>query len=142
MNTPFQKLPRGTKLRALVVDDDEAMRRAYRDILKECGFERVHEARSAEEAEGHLSASRFDIVLTDLEMGRGMSGYDLILRMRMNEDPTPAILSTGLPAAALYARHPGARDIRVLHKPASLETLMNAVFEEIARFNQEAVRTA
>ena len=62
--------------RALVVDDEEAIATTSAAILQADGFE-TETASSGEQAKQMLSASSFDLVVTDLKMETEMAGYDV-----------------------------------------------------------------
>ena len=78
--------PIGRRLRILVVDDEEAVRRAVVRILERRG----HTVREAAEGEAALamlesSTSAFDVIVTDLRMP-GLSGEALLERLKLRTD--------------------------------------------------------
>jgi DNA-binding response OmpR family regulator len=77
--------------RALVVDDDAALRLLCRVNLELEGFA-VREAASVAEAEAALAAERPDVVLLDVHLG-GEQTLDLLARIRA--DGIPVALVTG-----------------------------------------------
>jgi DNA-binding response OmpR family regulator len=77
--------------RALVVDDDAALRLLCRVNLELEGFA-VREAASVAEAEAALAAERPDVVLLDVHLG-GEQTHDLLARIRA--DGIPVALVTG-----------------------------------------------
>jgi two-component system, OmpR family, response regulator len=77
--------------RALIVDDDAALRLLCRVNLELSGFA-VREAATIAEAEAALAAERPDVVLLDVHLG-GERTNDLLARMR--EDGIPVALVTG-----------------------------------------------
>jgi two-component system OmpR family response regulator len=77
--------------RALVVDDDAALRLLCRVNLELEGFA-VREAASVAEAEAALVAERPDVVLLDVHLG-GEQTLDLLARIRA--DGIPVALVTG-----------------------------------------------
>jgi DNA-binding response OmpR family regulator len=66
--------------RALVVDDDAALRLLSRVNLELEGFA-VREAATVAEAEAAIAAERPDVVLLDVHLG-GEEAYDLLARIR------------------------------------------------------------
>src|SRR5208337_4089357 len=68
------------RVRALVVDDEPAMRRALRATLSACGFA-IEEARSGEEAIELLAQMSVGLVLLDCNMP-GMGGVEACRRIR------------------------------------------------------------
>ncbi len=63
------------KIRILVVDDDHAIRRLYRFLLEEAGFEIVGEAGNGQQAVEMALECKPDVVTMDLNMP-GMHGID------------------------------------------------------------------
>jgi DNA-binding response OmpR family regulator len=78
-------------VRALVVDDDAALRMLCRVNLELEGFA-VREAATVAEAEAALAAERPDVVLLDVHLG-GEQTHDLLARIRA--DGIPVALVTG-----------------------------------------------
>ena len=77
--------------RALVVDDDAALRLLCRVNLELEGFA-VREAATVAEAEAALAVERPDVVLLDVHLG-GEQTHDLLARIRA--DGIPVALVTG-----------------------------------------------
>ena len=77
----------------LVVDDDDVIRETLRELLE--GSYQCQEASTAEEALSKLQAQRFDVVLTDISMP-GLSGSELLERVRELYPETPVIIMSGL----------------------------------------------
>jgi DNA-binding response OmpR family regulator len=67
--------------RALVVDDDAALRMLCRVNLELEGFA-VREAATVAEAEAALAAERPDVVLLDVHLGGGEQTHDLLAQIR------------------------------------------------------------
>ena len=78
--------------KALVVDDERKMRRVLQMLLEQMGIESVA-ADTAEEALARFATERFDLVLSDLKMP-GMSGLDLLKRIRETDADVPFIVLT------------------------------------------------
>ena len=64
-------------LRFLIVDDFSTMRRIVRNLLKESGFSDADEAEDGLVALHKLQASKFDFVVTDINMPN-MNGFQLL----------------------------------------------------------------
>lgn len=77
MNTP-------TDLKFLVVDDFSTMRRIVRGLLKEMGCNNVDEAEDGSVALNMLKGSKFDFVVTDINMPN-MNGFDLLKAMKADD---------------------------------------------------------
>ena len=77
----------------LVVDDDDVIRETLLELLE--GNHQCQEASTAEEALRKLQAQPFDLVLTDVSMP-GLSGSELLERVRELYPETPVIIMSGL----------------------------------------------
>jgi FixJ family two-component response regulator len=105
-----------------VIDDDESFRLALAGSLRSLG----HDARgfaSVEEfiADGGEGAS--DCVITDLHMP-GMSGLDLIHKLKAQGSTVPVILITGRPEPGLEARAAAGGAVCLLRKPFETDALI------------------
>lgn len=83
---------------ALVVDDDPSLRMLVRVSLELDGFG-VGEAATVGEADAALAASRPDVVVLDVRLGREESTE---LLMRIRDAGIPVVLVTGSVAVADY----------------------------------------
>jgi PAS domain S-box-containing protein len=106
--------------RVLLVDDDEAVRRATERALVSRGFT-VLVARGASEALA-LAGEPFDAVLADLVMPE-FGGDALVDRLRQARPGLPAVLLTGYGRRTVEL----ARPFRLLRKPASPDDLARAL---------------
>ena len=109
------------KIRVLVVDDDDLLRKLVTDQLSRSGFEAAAAANAREALEG-LRETDYDVVLLDIQMP-GLSGLDALRQIRQTEDAPEVImltadtsLSTGIDAMRL-----GAYDY--LTKPSTLDEM-------------------
>lgn len=86
----------------LLVDDDDQIRRLFRTILEQGGFE-VVEASSVKEAVHVLSQFGFDLIVLDLSMPAA-DGYELLVHVRGQNLPIPTIVVSGvMPESTLRA---------------------------------------
>jgi len=109
------------KIRVMVVDDDDVLRKLVSEQVARMGFDSTPAA-SGEEALAALAKSDYDVVLLDIRMP-GLSGLDTLREIRKVEDAPEVImltadtsLGTGLEAMRL-----GAYDY--LTKPATLDEI-------------------
>jgi two-component system response regulator AtoC len=111
--------------RIMVVDDDERAVEIFHDKLQHSGYQ-VQTALSAEEALGHLNRFKPAIIITDLKMP-GMSGLDLLARVREHMPETEVIVVTGHEdmSTAVAAMKAGAFDYIV--KPVDLKEVDSLV---------------
>jgi DNA-binding NtrC family response regulator len=114
-----------TMCRLLLVDDKEMMRDSVAATLARHGYE-VTAAPDGATAIQKLSASNYDLVLTDLQMPN-MCGLELLRELRQIDDQLPVILMTayGTVETAVRAMKEGAFDY--LTKPFSGDELVVAV---------------
>lgn len=70
-----------TEIKFLVVDDFSTMRRIVRNLLKEVGYSNVDEAEDGAVAIGKLKSTKFDFVVSDINMPN-MNGFELLRQIR------------------------------------------------------------
>ncbi len=111
----------GPRTSVLVVDDEDFIREIICRKLTGSGFA-CDAAPSAEDALAKISQNNYDCVLSDIHMP-GMSGVDLLRRIKLQNPDLAVILVTGAPDidAALEAMRLGADDH--LSKPLNLAAL-------------------
>ena len=73
-----------TALRFLIVDDFSTMRRIVRNLLKESGFADADEAEDGVAALNKLRNSKFDFVVTDINMPN-MNGFQLLAEIKKDD---------------------------------------------------------
>jgi EAL domain-containing protein (putative c-di-GMP-specific phosphodiesterase class I) len=127
----------------LLVDDDLPFARAVVRVLTASDFEVtvVHSGAAAAEA---LAVRPFDAIVSDIQMP-GMSGVELLSRVRQHDLDVPVILLTAAPTieTAMEAVSLGA--LQYFAKPVSNEVLVNAVeracqLHRVARMKREALK--
>ena len=116
--------------RLLVVEDDAGLREALIDTLLLAGYD-CQEVDSGEAAlvelnKAALGKSRYDLVISDIQMG-GMSGLTLLQNIKSLHPEIPVLLMTAYATIddAVKAIRDGAIDY--LAKPFSPEVLLNQV---------------
>ncbi len=106
------------KKRALVVDDDDFVRKILPALLEEHHYE-AEATDSPEKALEIIAQRRFDVIFTDYEMP-GMNGIELASVVREKSPHSIVILMTGLAAAELFRT---SRADGFLQKPFSVDAL-------------------
>lgn len=112
----------------LVVDDEDAIREGLRVLLQEWGFQ-VMTAATAAQAEAAVAAleGHVDLVLSDLHLGDGDDGQDVVATVRrMCGRDVPAILVTGETARERLQRLDAGGD-PVMFKPVRPRELFDAM---------------
>jgi DNA-binding NtrC family response regulator len=135
-------------LHVLVVDDDEAVRKACCQIASELGFAAVLGAESATTAQGILKHHQVDVLLLDLKLPGG-GGLPLLEQVKALHPDTAVIVMTAFAtvASAVEAMRIGAGDY--LTKPfalGELTTVLERTAQQLeldvqSRLLQERLRT-
>jgi len=117
-------------MKLLIVDDDSSLCSALARSLIRLG----HAARSATSVTSALKLVESEAptaVLTDLDLGAGGDGVDLITRLRQEGSQVPAILMTGSDPVMARARlgRAGLDEIALLEKPFAFEELVKVLAE-------------
>lgn len=109
----------------LLVDDEKNMRLSLKTMLADEGYE-VEAVESAEAGIQKLGANKYFMVITDAHLD-GMSGYELLERIKKEHPSVPALMITAFatPKLAVEAIKSGAIDY--LPKPFAPEELLHAI---------------
>ncbi|PYX04447.1 MAG: hypothetical protein DMG86_00065 [Acidobacteria bacterium] len=112
--------------RLLFVDDEEGIRTTLPAILERRGFE-VRVAASVPEAFSEIKTHKFDVLLSDLNIGEDGNGFTVIRAMRQAHPNCVAILLTGYPAfeTAVQAIEDEVDGYHV--KPADINSLVSTI---------------
>ena len=108
--------------RVLLVEDDEPIREAVEEVLKDEGCV-VVSASTLAEARASLVEGSFDVILLDLMLEDG-SGEDLLEEMRAKERRVPTVIMSASTRAQATAQKFGAE---LLRKPFEIDTLLAQV---------------
>ncbi|WP_249740957.1 hybrid sensor histidine kinase/response regulator [Agrobacterium rubi] len=128
---PIARTPRNigfvNGLHVLLVEDDEAVLRATASLLRKWGCE------VQEEINIPAQPGRWDLVITDFDLGEGRTGSDCIVAVRtMVGWPLPAVVMSGHDATRVREELSD-DDIPILSKPvrpAELRSIIMATFVE------------
>src|SRR5258708_12854788 len=112
--------------RLLLVDDEEVIRITLTAILSKYGFD-VSAAASVPEALQKITSEKFDILLSDLNIGNPGDGLTVVSAMRRTQPDAGTMILTGYPAfeTALEAIRQQVDDYIV--KPANIPALVNTI---------------
>jgi len=99
------------KSRILVVEDEKAIQLALRGLLSREGYE-IELADDGERAVELLGDHHFDLVLTDLALGRGVTGMEVLKTAKEIRSETAVVMITahGSEKIAVEAMKAGAED--------------------------------
>src|SRR5256885_16387944 len=122
---------RGLSKRLLFVDDEEGIRTTLPAILERRGFE-VRVAASVPEAFSEIKTHKFDVLLSDLNIGEDCNGFTVIRAMRQAHPSCVAILLTGYPAfeTAVQAIEDEVDGYHV--KPADINSLVSTIERKLS----------
>jgi PAS domain S-box-containing protein len=112
--------------RLLVVDDDTAVLKSLEAVLLRNGFE-VSAVESVPEALGLISRKKFDVLLSDMNIGEPGDGFTLVSAMRRVQPEACTFILTGYPdiESAIRAIRDQVDDYFV--KPLKVEQLLGAI---------------
>ena len=99
------------KPRILIVEDERGIQLAIRGLLRREGYD-VHLADDGESAVRKLEETPFDLIVTDLSLGRGPTGMDVLKASKEHRPETAVVMITahGSEKIAVDAMKLGAED--------------------------------
>jgi DNA-binding NtrC family response regulator len=122
--------------RILVVEDEQAIRLALKGLLSREGYE-IELAGDGAEAIARLGDDEFDLVLTDLSLGRGPSGMEVLEHAKQRRPGTAVVMITahGNEKVAVEAMKTGADDY--VPKPFDNDEIRVVVRRALDRYRLE-----
>lgn len=117
--------------RLLFVDDEPAIRITLKAVLANHGYE-VTTAASVAEALQKITSEKFDVLLSDLNIGNPADGLTVVSAMRRTQPDAVTMILTGYPAfeTALEAIRQQVDDYIV--KPANIPSLVSTIESKLA----------
>ena len=117
--------------RVLFVDDEPSIRLTLPSVLERHGF-KVTTAASVSAALREIRTSRFDVLLSDLNIGEEGDGFRIVSAMRSAQPRCVNVILTGYPAleSAVQAIRSQVDDYLV--KPADVDTIIQVLREKLA----------
>ncbi len=117
--------------RILFVDDEELIRVTLGTVLQKHGFD-VTTAATVAEALQKITSEKFDVLLSDLNIGNPGDGLTVVSAMRRTQPEAVTMILTGYPAfeTALEAIRQQVDDYIV--KPASIPVLVSTIESKLA----------
>src|ERR1700722_17591650 len=114
------------EIKLLFVDDDEALRRALGAVLTHHGFD-LTAVSSVPEALELISSRKFDVLLSDLNIGEPGDGFTVVSAMRRVQPDACTFILTGYPdlETAIQAIRSQVDDY--FSKPLHVDRLVGAV---------------
>ena len=129
VGTPIQART-NSLCRILLVDDDPEIRSLYAEVLAESGY---HVDTATDGASGWraLKAHHYDVLITDNTMP-GVTGMELIKKVRSEDMTLPVILASGTVPVEELKLHPWLQLDATLAKPFTITELLDTV-EKVLR---------
>ncbi len=111
---------------ALIVDDEDPVRRFVERVLREAGYTTAAAAGGTEALKIAAALGRFDILVTDMMMPE-MTGDELARRLRLQEPQLKVLYLTGFSERLFKEKTTLWQDEAFLEKPCSVRGLLEAV---------------
>ena len=123
----YPKPKRGPKqaMTVLLIDDELMVRQSMRFLLEELGCT-VHDAVGSIDAVKIAASGPIDLILSDMRLAEGDSGIEAVTQVRKLQPDVRAVLVTG-DTAPERLREAQATGLALLHKPVTLERLLDAL---------------
>ncbi len=113
--------------RILLVEDNEAVSEVVSSQLETLGYVVSSVASGPEALEVLARPGGFDLVLSDVVMAGGMSGFDVARWVQTHAPGMRVLLASGFPDAVLQSESPGEPRPEILRKPFSRAELARAL---------------
>ena len=124
------------KIRFLVVDDLQFMRRIFRDVLRSFNARQIHTSPDGGDAFKAMRTFTPDIIITDWDM-EPVDGIELTRMIRDPDYPesafVPIVMATGNTEPRLIAKARDAGVTEVIGKPFTAKALYSRIDEAIQR---------
>jgi FixJ family two-component response regulator len=114
-----------------VIDDDPSFRVALVESLASLGYGAGGYS-SAEDYLSSIGEKVFDCIVTDIHM-QGMSGFDLVQHLGVQDSATPVVLITARSEAYLAARASTVGAVCLLRKPFRTSDLVDCIEAAVRR---------
>src|SRR5438045_1196870 len=124
---PLQHLSK----RLLFVDDEEGIRETLPLLLQARGFD-VRVVATVPEALAEIRSHKFDVLLSDLNIGKDGDGFTVIRTMRRTHPNCIAILLTGYPAFETAVQAIEDEVEGYLVKPADINSLVSTIERKLS----------
>ncbi len=113
----------------LVVDDERGIRYLLLDVLSDAGFE-VSMAKDGQESLDQLKKTRFDFVITDINMPR-LDGIEMLKRMKMAGRKEKVIIMTANLLDLHFEEADVPHVVKKFQKPFIVDNLLDVVIAEM-----------
>lgn len=127
------------KYRILVVDDEASVLFTYRVLLERHGYAAT-EAISSVEALAALTRTKFDLLLCDLSLEKGHTGFEVLQQARQRDPLVPCVPLTGY-ASSEAAQTAEELGTPVLYKPIEIDQFLDTIATVLRECYEQASRS-
>jgi DNA-binding NtrC family response regulator len=120
--------------RILFVDDEPNIRLTLPPVLEQHGFE-VKAAGTVAEAVSYIAASRFDVLISDLNVEEGGDGLRVVSAMRKKQPHCITLILTGYPGFETAVDALRLRVDDYVVKPVDVEVLISSLRKRLKNKN-------
>ncbi len=120
----------------LLVEPSQSDREIIQSVLNESGFV-VHSASSAEQAMDCFASRSIDIVLTEMDLGRNIDGFELMNRLSLVDHSVKVIFLTDRQGLDVELKALAAGAFDYLRKPISHARLLQHVATRAYEFSKQ-----
>jgi DNA-binding NtrC family response regulator len=120
----------------LVVDDEASVLFTYRILLEQHGYAPTA-VLSSKEAISEVSKNNFDLLLCDLSLEEGHTGFEVLEHARQINSATPCVLLTGY-ASSESAQKAERLGISVLYKPIEIQQFLDTISAVLRDSHEQA----
>jgi CheY-like chemotaxis protein len=124
---PVEIQPTQENARVLVVEDNDMVRKVTVKRLRALGYDTIQASNGPKAVQMLKNDSSVDLVLSDIVMDGGMSGYDVAQWVKSNLPQCKILLTSGFNEQMAEASNDISENLRVLQKPYNLAELQQAV---------------
>lgn len=121
----------------LFVDDEAGIRETLPRILDMRGFDTIAVG-TVPEALAQIASRKFDVLVTDLNIGEPGDGFTVVSAMRRTHPECREIILTGYPALEIAMTAIRAQVDDYILKPVSAESLIEVIEENLDKPSREA----
>ncbi len=127
--------------RVLVVDDEASIRKSVERMLRERGFD-VVVASSVVEALVAVDDAPFDLLLTDLSLGRGETGFEAASAVRDAQGTLPVLYMSGLQGDFIRRMAELVPGENFINKPFTIDALERIVRSHLTQERKAAAASS